>query len=92
MCLGPTHALSGLAAGAAAGLFLLHAGTTGTAGMALLGAGFAVVPDLDQCGATAARSFGFLTEMIAAAIRRVSGGTGSISRTCSPWPARPQCA
>ena len=71
--LGHTHALSGLVAGTAAGL-VLHAGTSGTADLAVLAAGFAVVPDLDKCGATVSRSYGFLTEMFAWVIGRVSGG------------------
>jgi membrane-bound metal-dependent hydrolase YbcI (DUF457 family) len=71
--LGHTHALSGAATGAAAGT-LLHAGPSGTAALALLGAGFATVPDLDHCGATASRSFGFLTEAFAWLVSRASGG------------------
>jgi membrane-bound metal-dependent hydrolase YbcI (DUF457 family) len=71
--LGHTHALSGTVTGTAAGL-LLHAGTSGTADLALLGAGFAVVPDLDKCGATVSRSCGFLTEAFAWAVGRISGG------------------
>ena len=71
--LGYTHSLSGLVAGTAAGL-VLHAGTSGTVDLAVLAAGFAVVPDLDKCGATVSRSYGFLTEAFAWVIGRVSGG------------------
>jgi membrane-bound metal-dependent hydrolase YbcI (DUF457 family) len=74
MCLGHTHALSGAATGAAAGLFILHTKTSGTADLALLSAGFAVVPDIDKCGATVSRSFGFLTESFAWLVGRISGG------------------
>jgi membrane-bound metal-dependent hydrolase YbcI (DUF457 family) len=74
MCEGRTHALSGAVAGAAAGVFALHTALTGTADLALLTAGFATVPDLDQCGSTAARSFGLVTEAFAVIVRWVSGG------------------
>jgi membrane-bound metal-dependent hydrolase YbcI (DUF457 family) len=74
MCLGHTHALSGAATGAAVGLFILHTRTSGTADLALLSAGFAVVPDIDKCGATVSRSFGFLTESFAWLVGRISGG------------------
>jgi len=74
MCKGPTHALSGAVTGTALGLFGLHTTITGTADLAVLTAGFATVSDLDQCGSTAARSFGLLTESLAHVVRRVSGG------------------
>src|SRR5216683_2961333 len=71
--LGHTHALSGAATGAAAGT-VLHAGSSGGAALALLCAGFATVPDLDHCGTTASRSFGFLTEAFAWLVSKASGG------------------
>lgn len=74
MCLGHTHALAGAATGAAVGLFALHTAVTGTADLALLGASFGVVPDIDKCGATVSRSFGFLTEAFAWLVGRISGG------------------
>jgi membrane-bound metal-dependent hydrolase YbcI (DUF457 family) len=74
MCLGATHALSGAVTGAAVGLFALHTTITGTADLAVLTAGFATLSDLDQCGSTASRSFGLVTEVLAHVVRRVSGG------------------
>jgi len=74
MCQGRTHALSGAVAGAAAGVFALHTALAGTADLAVLTAGFATVSDLDQCGSTAARSFGLVTELFARFVRWASGG------------------
>jgi membrane-bound metal-dependent hydrolase YbcI (DUF457 family) len=74
MCEGRTHALSGVVTGTAIGVFALHTTLTGTADLALLTAGFATVPDLDQCGSTVARSFGFVTEVFAHVVRWASGG------------------
>jgi membrane-bound metal-dependent hydrolase YbcI (DUF457 family) len=45
-----------------------------TADLALFGAGFATLPDLDSCGSTAARSLGFLSGAVSHVIRRISGG------------------
>jgi membrane-bound metal-dependent hydrolase YbcI (DUF457 family) len=73
LVLGHTHALSGAVTGTAAGL-AMHDGVSGTAALILLTAGFAVVPDLDKCGATVSRSFGFLTESFAWVVGRISGG------------------
>jgi membrane-bound metal-dependent hydrolase YbcI (DUF457 family) len=72
--LGHTHSLSGAVAGTAVGVFALHATLAGTADLAVLTAGFATVSDLDQCGSTAARSFGVVTEVFAHVVRKVSGG------------------
>lgn len=74
MCQGRTHALSGAVTGTAIGVFALHATLTGIADLAVLTAGFATVSDMDQCGSTASRSFGFITNGFAHVIRRVSGG------------------
>lgn len=71
---GYTHALSGLAAGAAAGEYVTHLPVASTAILAVLAAGFATVPDLDQCHSTAARSLGFLSHGFAWAVQKVSGG------------------
>lgn len=71
---GTTHALSGAVAGTAAGLLALHAGTVATADLALFGAGFATLSDLDSCGSTAARSLGFLSGAFSHVVRRISGG------------------
>lgn len=71
---GYTHALSGLAAGAAAGEYVKHLPVASTATLAVLAAGFATVPDLDQCHSTAARSLGFLSHGFAWVVQKVSGG------------------
>lgn len=71
---GTTHALSGTVAGTAAGLLVLHTGAVATADLALFGAGFATLSDLDSCGSTAARSLGFLSGAVSHVVRRVSGG------------------
>jgi membrane-bound metal-dependent hydrolase YbcI (DUF457 family) len=71
---GTTHALSGAVAGTAAGLLVLHAGAVATADLAVFGAGFATLSDLDSCGSTAARSLGFLSGAVSHVVRRVSGG------------------
>lgn len=72
--LGRSHALSGLAAGAAAGLYVSHGGLAHTALLAGLTAGFATLPDLDHCGTTAARSLGLLSEVFAWIVEHISGG------------------
>jgi len=74
VCLGRTHALSGLAAGAAASTLYLHLDPPHAAFCAALTAGFATLPDLDSCGSTASRSLGFLSEGFAWVVRTVSGG------------------
>jgi membrane-bound metal-dependent hydrolase YbcI (DUF457 family) len=71
--LGHSHALSGAVTGAAVGIFLnfsdprIVALSGFTAGMALL-------PDLDSCGSSPARSLGFLSKAVSHVIRKVSGG------------------
>lgn len=72
--LGHSHALTGAAAGAAAGLYLTHPGIAGTVVLAGLTAGFATLPDLDSCGGCAARSLGPLSEAFAWCVRKISGG------------------
>ena len=71
---GHSHALSGAAAGAAAGEFAMHLPVTGTLTLALLTAGFATVLDTDQHCSTAARSLGFLSQLFARFVEKVSGG------------------
>jgi membrane-bound metal-dependent hydrolase YbcI (DUF457 family) len=39
-----------------------------------LTAAYALAPDMDACGSTEARSFGFVTEILAWCVRKVSGG------------------
>lgn len=74
MCTGHTHALTGLVTGLAAGEFVMHLPLPQTAGLALLTAGAAVLPDVDHPDSTLAHSFGFLTELVARIIGKVSGG------------------
>ena len=70
---GHSHALSGACAGLGIGL-ALRARLPADAALAGFTAGLALLPDLDKCGASAARSLGFLTEAIAWVITRASGG------------------
>jgi membrane-bound metal-dependent hydrolase YbcI (DUF457 family) len=74
MCLGHTHALSGLVTGAAVGLYVTHY----PAGQLLLftglTAGAAVLPDIDHPNSSLAHCFGFLTKAFAWLIGRISGG------------------
>ena len=74
MCLGHTHALSGLVTGTAAGEFVLHLPPSGTAPLAALCAGFACLPDLDTRHSCAARSLGFMSEAFAWSVAKISGG------------------
>lgn len=74
MCLGHTHALSGAAVGAAAGLFAFPGTPAHTLMLAGLSAGFATLPDLDSTGACAARSLGPLSEVFAWCVRGLTGG------------------
>ncbi len=72
--MGHSHALSGAVTGAAVAELVLHAPLPEAAALTVLCAGFATLPDLDQCGSTAARSLGFLSEAWAVVVRAVSGG------------------
>ncbi|HVB41610.1 MAG TPA: metal-dependent hydrolase [Streptosporangiaceae bacterium] len=90
MCLGHTHALSGLVTGLAAGLYGAHA--LGPSAIHLAGlpaaplppaqlalftgltAGAAVLPDIDHPNSSLAHSFGFLTKGFAWLVGRISGG------------------
>lgn len=72
--LGHTHALSGLAAGAATLPFApVHSAAQQTAWVATWG-GFAMLPDLDQRGATIGRMWGPVTEILATVIDKISRG------------------
>jgi membrane-bound metal-dependent hydrolase YbcI (DUF457 family) len=71
--LGHSHSLSGAVTGLAAGL-LLHMSVPQTAALAGFTAGMALLPDLDKCGSSPARSLGFLSEAVAWIIARISGG------------------
>lgn len=90
----PAHALSGVVTGLAAGTLLhLPAGQLGV--LAGLGAAYALAPDLDHCGTTEARSYGFVTEILAWIISRISGGhrhgthslLGVAAFTAAAWAA-----
>ena len=74
MCLGKTHATSGIAAGLAAGEFVLHLKLPGTLTLGALTGCWATWPDLDQRGSCAGRSLGFASEAAAWCIGKLSGG------------------
>ena len=71
--LGHSHALSGGVAGLAAGTFM-HLPIPQTAALAGFTAGMALLPDLDKCGSSPARSLGLVSEAVAWVFGRVSGG------------------
>jgi membrane-bound metal-dependent hydrolase YbcI (DUF457 family) len=71
--LGHSHALSGAVTGIATGI-LLHLPVPQVAAMAGFTAGMALLPDLDKCGSSPARCLGWLSEAIAWAAGRISGG------------------
>lgn len=71
--LGHSHSLSGGAAGLAAGIFL-HLPIPQTAAAAGFTAGMALLPDLDKCGSSPARSLGFVSEAVAWCFGKASGG------------------
>ncbi|HEY7144214.1 MAG TPA: metal-dependent hydrolase [Streptosporangiaceae bacterium] len=71
--LGHSHALSGAAAGLGAAV-ITHMSVPQAAALAGLTAGMALLPDLDKCGSSPARSLGFVSEAIAWTIGRLSGG------------------
>lgn len=84
MCLGHTHALSGLVTGAAVGLFATHVrighigiGHLTPGHLAIfvgLTAGAAVLPDIDHPNSSLAHAFGFLTGSFAWLVGKISGG------------------
>lgn len=74
MCLGHTHALSGLLTGTAVGLYVTHLPPVQLALFAGLTAGAAVLPDVDHPDSTLAHSFGFLTRAFAWVVGKISGG------------------
>jgi membrane-bound metal-dependent hydrolase YbcI (DUF457 family) len=71
--LGHSHSLSGAVTGLATGIYL-HLSVPQTAALAGFTAGMALLPDLDKCGSSPARSLGFLSETIASIVNRISGG------------------
>lgn len=72
--LGHTHCLSGIVTGLALGSLVLHEHPAKLLLLTGLTAAYALSPDLDSCGSTEARSFGFVTEILAAFVRKISGG------------------
>ena len=72
--LGHSHALSGLAAGAGTLPWApVHGAVAQVAWVAGVG-GFAMLPDLDQQGATISRMWGPVTDLPAGLVGRISGG------------------
>lgn len=71
---GYSHALSGAAVGGGWAELVQHAGWTGTVALAGFTAGMALLPDLDQCQASASRCLGFISGTVAHVVRAVSGG------------------
>jgi membrane-bound metal-dependent hydrolase YbcI (DUF457 family) len=71
--LGHSHALSGAVTGLAAGI-ALHMSVPRTAALAGFTAGMALLPDLDKCGSSPARSCGFLSEAVSRFVAWISGG------------------
>lgn len=74
--MGHTHALSGAVAGLAVVYFLGHSADAYTLApmFAAVGAGAALMPDLDHPSSTAARSLGPLSRVVARVLRTLSGG------------------
>jgi membrane-bound metal-dependent hydrolase YbcI (DUF457 family) len=73
LMLGHSHALSGGVAGLTAGIFV-DLSIPQTAALAGFTAGMALLPDLDKCGSSPARSLGFVSEAVAWVFGRISGG------------------
>jgi membrane-bound metal-dependent hydrolase YbcI (DUF457 family) len=90
--LGHSHALSGGVTGLAAGL-VMHMSGPQIATLAGFTAGMALLPDLDKCGSSPARSLGFLSETVAWIVAKISGGhrhathsiVGIAAFTCLAW-------
>jgi len=72
--LGHSHALSGVVTGLALGSLVLHEHPAPLLLLTGLTAAYALAPDLDHCGTTEARSFGFVTKILAWCVEKVSGG------------------
>jgi membrane-bound metal-dependent hydrolase YbcI (DUF457 family) len=72
--MGRTHCISGIVTGLAAGSLLLRETPGPLVLVTALTAAYALASDLDSCGSTEARSFGFVTAALAWAVRLVSGG------------------
>lgn len=71
--LGHSHALSGAVTGLITGI-AMQMPVPHTAALAGFTAGMALLPDLDKCGSSPARSLGFLSEAVAWVVGKISGG------------------
>jgi len=71
--LGHSHNLTGGVAGLAAGIYM-HLPVPQTAALAGFTAGMALLPDLDKCGSSPARSLGFVSEAVAWCFGKAGGG------------------
>jgi membrane-bound metal-dependent hydrolase YbcI (DUF457 family) len=85
MCLGHTHALSGLVAGTAVGLYVTHLPGPQLMLFAGLTAGAAVLPDIDHPDSTMAHAFGFLTRAVAWLVGTISGGHRHLTHAVLGW-------
>lgn len=89
MCTGKTHALAGLAAGAAWSEFAQHGTWQHTVAFAGFTGALALWNDADQCGSTVSRSLGVFSNLVAMGIRKVSGGhrhlTHSLTGIAATW-------
>jgi membrane-bound metal-dependent hydrolase YbcI (DUF457 family) len=70
---GYSHALTGAVVGLGAGV-VLHLGITADTALSGFTAGMALLPDLDSCGSSGARSLGLISGAVSHAVRRASGG------------------
>jgi membrane-bound metal-dependent hydrolase YbcI (DUF457 family) len=71
---GGTQAFCGATVGGAWAELVQHASWPGTVALAGFTAGMALIPDLDQCQASASRCLGFISGTVAHVVRAVSGG------------------
>jgi hypothetical protein len=72
---GSTHIMSGAATyNELAGLAGWHPSLAARIGCTVVAAGAAALCDLDQCGSTAARTYGFASNLVARAVHHLTGG------------------
>ena len=74
LMLGHSHAISGVASAAVVSELVLKVNLPHAGYLIALTAGFAVLPDIDHCGTSVARSFGFMSEGFAWVVEKLSGG------------------
>ncbi|MFW6640857.1 metal-dependent hydrolase [Nocardiopsis algeriensis] len=82
--MGTSHAATGVLAGSAVGV-LCDAGLLVTLMCAAIGAGAALLPDLDEPGSTVGRSLGRVTELVSTGLRDLSRRV--YLRTATEWEA-----